>query len=139
MTAEPRILRVGEEPPPLDSEASSERRKQGARRGTSIPREKRQARDRFRTINAFLDATARVLPPSASLVWLLLWRDVKPDGLARTSQADLARRSGLCLRTVKMAVKTLGAKGLLVAVSRGDLRRGPSAYRLFPVAKGGSG
>jgi hypothetical protein len=137
---EPRILRVGEEPPPLDDETQCGRREHASKpKGKPETQGKGRTRDRFRTINAFLDATAKTIPPSTSLVWVLLWRDVKPDGLARTSQADLARRSGLCLRTVKIAVKRLRATGLLLPVYRGNLRRGPSAYRLLPVPKGGSG
>jgi hypothetical protein len=137
---EPRILRVGEEPPPLDDERQGRRQRRDREpKGEGEPKGKRRTRDRFRTINAFLDVTVRTLPPSASVVWVLLWRDVKPDGLARTSQTDLARRSGLCLRTVKIAVKRLCVTGLLLPVYRGNLRRGPSAYRLIAVPKQGTG
>jgi hypothetical protein len=60
----------------------------------SKPKGKRSSRGRFRCINAFLDETMASLDRAALAVWLLLWRDTKPDGLTRTSQANLARRAG---------------------------------------------
>ena len=101
---------------------------------TPVPAGRRAARNRFAVVNAFLDVSARTLPPSASLVWVLLWRDTKPEELARTAQEDLARRSGLTPKTVKRAIRILRAGGLLEVVQRGRLGAGPSVYRLFPLA-----
>ena len=67
-------------------------------------------------------------------MWLVLYRDTNPDGLVRTSQADLARRVGLTVRTVYAALKRLERCGLLVLVHRGGLNRGTSVYRLGAVA-----
>lgn len=96
---------------------------------------KRQAGDRFETLNTFVDFSLRELTRAEIAVWLLLWRDTKPDGLAKTSQVDLGRRAGLHLATVKRTVATLCRRGLLTVVRRGTLRRGPSIYRVRPLTK----
>ena len=93
---------------------------------------RRKTADRFGVVNAFLDFTAAGLSRAEALTWLVLWRDTKPDGTARTSQADLARRIGADRSTVKRAVAALVKAGLLAVVYRGSLRRGPSAYRVQP-------
>jgi hypothetical protein len=95
----------------------------------------RRKGDRFAVVNAFLDFTAGGLTRAAALTWLVLWRDTKPDGTARTSQADLARRIGADPSTVKRAVAALVKAGLLAVVYRGSLRRGPSAYRVRPLTR----
>ena len=94
---------------------------------------KRTAR-RFATLNAFLDATLRHLTRAEAAVWLLLFRDTKPDGLARTGQADLAKRAGCNVGTVKRALAKLADRGLLTVVRRGRIGAGPSIYRLRPTS-----
>ncbi|MGD9647472.1 MAG: helix-turn-helix domain-containing protein [Pirellulales bacterium] len=88
---------------------------------------------RFTTINTFADFALRSLSRGEIAVWLLLWRDTKRNGLVRTSQADLARRAGCDVATVKRAVARLLRRGLLVLVRRGGLRQGPSTYRVRPL------
>ncbi len=90
----------------------------------------RQAKDRFAVLNAFCDFTAATLTRSELLVWLILYRDTK-DGTAATSQVDIARRAGLCKRTVISALQRLEDRGLLKRIHRGGLRRGTSRYRVF--------
>ena len=84
----------------------------------------------------------RDLARAEVLGWLALFRDTKPDGLVRTSQANLARRVGAHVCTIKRAVAALVGRGLLTVVFRGSLRNGPSAYRVHPLtsdrAKGAS-
>lgn len=92
---------------------------------------------RFAVLNAFVDVSARELTRSESLVWLVLYRDTKPDGLARTSQANLARRVGVNVSTVKRAVAALRHRGLLVVAHQGGLRGGPSAYQVVPISSKG--
>jgi hypothetical protein len=99
---------------------------------------KRKTGDRFAVLNAFVDFTAASLPRAEMLVWLILFRDTKPDGLARTSQADLARRAGVNLRTAKRAIASLENRGLLKIVYRGGLRRGVSSYRVRPLERDGA-
>lgn len=125
----PRILPVGEEPPPLVAPASD------GRNGKQKPKGK--TGERFRIVNVFADFTLRDLGRAEIAVWLLLWRDTKADGLARTSQADLARRGGMTPRTVIRALRRLERDGLLRVVHRGGLRRGPSTYRVLPLARQG--
>jgi len=92
-------------------------------------------RNRFAALNAFADFTVRTLDRAAMAVWLLLWRDTKADGLAKTSQADLARRAGISDRTARRAIERLRRAGLLTVVHRGGLRRGISSYRVHPLTR----
>lgn len=94
----------------------------------------RQAGDRFATLNAFVDFTAGTLNRADLLTWLVLYRDTR-DGTAATSQADIARRTGLAKRTVQLAMNRLEAAGLLKRVHRGGLRRGTSRYRVSGLGK----
>lgn len=85
---------------------------------------------RFATINGFVDGRVGSLTRGAALVWLCLWRDTKPNGIARTSMTDLARRCGCDERTVLRSVRTLVDEGLIEVVRKGGLGRGPSEYRV---------
>jgi hypothetical protein len=118
---------VGQEPPPLRSADPAPAR--------STKAGKQSSRGRFQAINAFLDATLAGLDRGELAVWLLLWRDTKPDGLARTSQADLARRAGCNPRTIRRALTALEAAGLVWIVRQGGLHRGVSVYRVKPLRK----
>lgn len=95
---------------------------------------RRKTADRFATVNTFADFTMRELTRAEIAVWLLLWRDTR-NGTARTSQADLARRSGVAVSTVKRAISRLEKRGLLTVVFRGDLWRGPSRYSVHSIPK----
>jgi Helix-turn-helix domain len=128
MSTQPHPLRVGEEPPPLRAEPATAARPAKRRKGKGTG-------DRFQVINAFADFTLASLDRAAMAVWLLLWRDTKKDGTARTSQADLGRRAGVSERTVRRAVRRLADQGLLTVVYRGSLRRGASAYRVHALAR----
>jgi hypothetical protein len=92
-----------------------------------------QAAQRFGMINAFVDVTLAELSRNEIAVWLILWRDAR-NGVARTSQADLARRAGVADRTVRRALTTLQQRGLVGVSSRGGLGRGPSSYRLVATS-----
>jgi hypothetical protein len=101
----------------------------------SKPKDRHSSRGRFQCINAFLDVTVADLGRAELAVWLLLWRDTKPDGLARTSQADLARRAGCNPRTVRRALAALCHAGLVSIVRQGGLRRRLSVYRVQALGK----
>jgi predicted transcriptional regulator len=133
MVGEPRPIPVGQEPPPLRSSNNS--RPSGHRGKPKRKPPRRKTADRFAVVNAFLDFTAGGLSRAEALTWLVLWRDTKPDGTAKTSVADLARRIGANPSTVKRAVAGLVKGGLLTVVYRGSLRRGPSAYRVRPLPR----
>ena len=97
-------------------------------------RRKRKAADRFAVLNAFIDVTAGELSRSEIMVWLVLYRDTK-NGVAKTSQADIARRAGMDTRTARRAMDQLRRRGLLSIVRRGGLRQGPSTYRVYPLGE----
>ena len=83
--------------------------------------------DRFRTLNAFVDATMRELTPSEKIVWFVLFREVR-NGVANVAQDDIAARSGLTQPTVSLAIQRLVGRGLVRVVRQGGFRSGPSTY-----------
>jgi hypothetical protein len=99
-----------------------------ARRKTT----KRRSTLRFEILNAFVDEGMSRLSPHEAVTWLVLYRDVKPDGTARTAVDDIAGRAGIGRRTVLRALKNLEQLRMIKVVRRGGLNRGPSSYRVFP-------
>lgn len=123
MSVSSSIIPVGGELPSVAPVALGRRSSTGARPS------KGKASGRFAVVNLFCDRTMRDLSGSELRVWLLLWRDTR-DGVSRTGQTDLARRAGVNVKTVKRALAALIRRGLVVVVERGNLRRGPSTYRV---------
>jgi len=130
---DPRIIPVGGELPPMDPRPERPARPSPGK--ASKPKGERSASGRFQCINAFLDVTMAGLPPAERAVWLILWRDTKPNGLAGTSQMSLARRAGVSDRAVRSALRRLERDGLVTVVHRGSLRAGASIYRVRPLAR----
>lgn len=96
---------------------------------------KRYARSgRFAALNDFVDFTLDGLTGAEVKVWLILFRDTKANGLARTGQTDIARRAGLSVRGVQKIISRLEAKGLVQLVRRGRLNAGPSSYRVISTS-----
>ncbi len=91
---------------------------------------KRKSSPKWAKLNAFVDLSLKDLTPAEVRVWVVLFRDLKPDGLARAGQADIARRAGLCVRAVGGAVRKLTDRGLVQVARRGRLNGGPSLYRV---------
>ena len=90
--------------------------------------------ERFAVLNSFVDFTMTGLTGAEVKIWLILFRDTKSvTGTARTGQTDIARRAGLKPRTVRYALASLEAKGLVRLVRRGRLNGGPSVYRVNPT------
>ncbi len=75
-------------------------------KGASSTPKRRNRSERFAVLNTFVDfgIVDSKLTPAEVVVWLVLYRDTKGDGTARTAQADIARRAGLNVRTVRRAV-----------------------------------
>jgi predicted transcriptional regulator len=94
--------------------------------------DKRKTGNRFAVLNAFVDCTAGGLSRGEILVWLVLYRDVR-NGIAETSQANIARRIRRTDRTVRRIIGKLEQRGLLKKVYRGGLSRGASKYQVFPL------
>jgi hypothetical protein len=103
------------------------------RRGTRASK----SEGRFAVLNRFVDVELRDLTRAAVAVWLVLYRDTKPDGTARTGQADIARRAGLTPRGVRKALAELNEAALVEVVRRGRLGSGPSAYRVRGASRDG--
>lgn len=116
--------------PPLETDAE---RHNGTSTKAKGPTNRRKTAERFATLNAFVDFTAGTLKRNELLVWLVLYRDCR-NGIAATSQADIARRAGTSDRTVRRVIRRLERLGLLKTVYRGGLQRGLSKYRVFPLA-----
>ena len=99
---------------------------------------KRRGRsERFATLNAFVDMGMADLTGADTKVWLILFRDTKVTGTARTGQTDIARRAGLTVRHTKRALGQLQAKGMIRLVHRGRLNVGPSIYAVRSVGTHG--
>lgn len=99
----------------------------------SKPKRRAARSERFATLNAFTDFDLAALTGSETKVWLILFRDTKGTGTARTGQADIGRRAGIDARTVRRALTSLEAKGMVHVVHRGRLNAGPSVYRVHPT------
>jgi hypothetical protein len=130
---EPPTLPGCEVLPPMGSPDGAkyrQQRKPGKAKGKP---NRRRAGSRFRVLNAFIDFTMGGLRRSDIAVWLVLYRDTKSDGIARTGQADMARRAGISRRTVVRVIGRLEGQGLLVRIHRGGLNRGVSSYRILPL------
>jgi len=119
-------------PPAVRPAERPERAKQRGRKGA--------VRRRFALLNAFVDLAAGHCTRAELLCWLTLYRHAGPDGTARASVGDIARRARCNQSTIRRAVKRLLAAGLLQRLKRGSLAGGPSAYRLlYPGDKGNDG
>ena len=108
MLGEPQPIPVGQEPPPLRPSPSPNgangrpARHQGTAKAKGKPA--RRKGDRFAVLNTFADFTLSALTLPRLPFGCCSARNTKPDGTGQTSQADLARRAGANLSTVKRAV-----------------------------------
>lgn len=108
---------------------------EAVRREAAKPKRRTTRSERFAVLNAFVDfgIADADLTPAEALVWLVLFRDTKGDGTARTGQTDIARRARLSVRGVKKALRSLIANGMVDVLHRGRLNVGPSTYRVHPT------
>jgi hypothetical protein len=102
---------------------------------TSTSMKSRKAADRFGVINGFVDCSLADLSRAELATWLVLWRDTKKSGTARTGATDIARRIGASKRAVLDALAKLQKKGLADVLYRGGINRGVSVYQVHPLAK----
>ncbi len=137
---EPRIIPVGQEPPPLRPSPSPNgangrpARHQGHAGKAKGKPARRKTADRFAVLNAFVDAGMVGLSRVELATWLVLYRDTR-DGTACTSEDNIAARAGCSKRAVTTALGMLRRRGLLVQVFKGGINRGPSRYRVVPIPK----
>jgi DNA-binding transcriptional ArsR family regulator len=99
-----------------------------------VKHSKQSTANRFAVLNGFVDCSMHRLTKAEVTAWLILYRDTR-NGTACTSQADIARRAGLSVRSVTNAIRKLTESGLLVVLFQGGLNRGPSRYRVEPLMK----
>lgn len=126
----PAILQGCDVLPPIEPATNGRRSTADATAtGRGDSKAKRKAGDRFAVLNNFVDFTLGALDRTETAVWLILYRDAR-DGVAKTSQAELARRAGVCARTVRRALQRLETKGLVKVVRRGRIGAGASSYRI---------
>lgn len=113
--------------------AESRRRERSASETPKVLRiggRRRLRRDRFESVNAFVDVALRHLGGADAKVWLVVWRDVR-QGVASVSNKELGLRSGHDERTVRRSVRRLVDSGWLEVVKRGGINRGASVYRVL--------
>jgi DNA-binding transcriptional ArsR family regulator len=130
----PRIIPVGEEPPPMDAAPARPDKGRQQHKGGDGGKPKGKPGERFAMLNAFVDFALSELSRAEIAVWLVLYRDTR-EGTARTSYDDLARRTGLNRRNVGRAVRRLEDRGLVKVIHRGGLRKGVSRYRVRGLPK----
>lgn len=136
------IIPIGEELPPLSPRLGRAAKSTAVDDADDFPPDRRgrkaghrrKTADRFRALNAFVDCSMTDLTRAESLTWIVLYRDTR-DGTACTSADDIARRIGASRRAVTTAIAGLRKRGLLTLIHRGGLNRGPSVYRVEPLAR----
>lgn len=114
-------------PPPLNPPSATNGKPVIKSKGT------KQTSNRFRQINSFVDFSMAGLTRAEALTWLVLWRDTKSTGTAKTSSTDIARRIGVSRRAVTTALAKLRNRGLIRLVHQGGMNRGMSVYRVEPL------
>lgn len=115
--------------PPMDEPPDTSTNSTTGKATTREKAKQAATRDRFKTLNAFVDFTMKDLTPSESLVWFVIYREIR-DGVATVAQSDIARRTGLTQGTVSLAVRRLTKRGLVRIVHQGGFRKGLSSYRV---------
>src|SRR5262249_13482337 len=86
----------------------------------------------FETFNPFVDRGIRTLSRAGIVAYLILLRDTKPDGTARTSFGSIAARGGICRRQAIRAVRALVGRGAVQVVRRGGRGLGATTYCVVP-------
>jgi hypothetical protein len=92
---------------------------------------RRYTLERFHVLNDFVDHGLADLSRSEVAVYLILFRDTKPTGLARTSLTELARRGGMSERQASRALNRLIDRDAVHVIHRG-IRGKAALYSLYP-------
>ncbi len=92
---------------------------------------RRYTLERFQVLNAFVDHGLADLSRSEIAVYMILFRDTKPTGLARTSRTELARRGGMTERQASRALNKLIDRGAVHVIRKATGRRA-ALYSLYP-------
>jgi len=132
--SEGRIIPPGEVLPPMDAPPRHDEA-DDAQPGKPKRRKTGDTAGRFAVLNAFADAGARLVNPTAQACWWIIYRETKPDGLARVSHGRVADCIGVSRLTATRAIRRLERAGLLTVVRRGGLAGGASTYRVHSTPK----
>jgi hypothetical protein len=92
---------------------------------------RRRTLERFQVLNGFVDLGLARLTRSQIAVYLIIYRDTQPSGLARTSLSDLARRGGMSRRQASRALRALIGRGAVHVVRKGVIGKA-TLYSLYP-------
>lgn len=92
---------------------------------------RRTSLERFKVLNDFVDLGMAKLSRSEIAVYLIVFRDTKPTGLARTSRTELARRGGMTERQASRALTKLIKRGAVHVIRRG-IKGKAALYSLYP-------
>lgn len=117
---------------PTAQEPTTTQPKTVNRRRDDRKKPKRSTGERFKVLNTFVDVGMVGLSKVEVMAWLVLYRDTR-DGIACTSMADIAKRSGCSKRSVISAINQLKKRGLLTLVYRGGTFKGANRYRVSPL------
>ncbi len=96
-----------------------------------MTRRRRNSLERFKVLNDFVDVGMAQLSRSEIAVYLIVFRDTKPTGLARTSRTELARRGGMTERQASRALTKLINRGAVHVIRRG-FKGKVALYSLYP-------
>ena len=99
----------------------------------ALPWAVRKIQQRAQTVVEFIRSKATQLTYSEAIVWAGLWRNTRPNGCVQISPVQLAKQISQTAAVVTRAIEGLRDKGLLARLRTGDLKRGASVYRLYPV------
>ena len=97
-----------------------------------MTRRRRNSLERFKALNDFVDVGMAQLSRSEIAVYLIVFRDTKPTGLARTSRTELARRGGMTERQASRALNKLIDRGAVHVIRKAAKEL---LYRLGAVGK----
>lgn len=93
---------------------------------------------RFKTLNDFVDHSAKLVDTTAQSVWMVLFREVRPTSVATVSFNQIADRLGVSRRTVIRAVQQLKDAKLVTVARRGNPELGSSVYRVHGTPVSGA-
>lgn len=89
---------------------------------------------RFQVLNQFVDQSARLVSYKSQSVWLVLFRETKPDGLATVSYSQIAEMMGAHRSTALRGLAELKKAGLAEVIKKGNSQENrPSTYRIYGI------
>lgn len=128
---------------PLDDEARAQLARDEARWKAMQKKSKRKRKcadavgRRWRLLNAFVDGGVVGLERADVVVWVVLFRHARADGMVKVARTRLVAITGLASGTVKRAIRRLVAAGWLERIRRGGPSSGVAIYCVKHAGKVG--